>query len=67
MMAQLSKLFTEPFRFNYRAAEYLSVFGLERFYKWYDYMSWSADRAPEVHVFSMQIRYRVQNRGGSFS
>merc|ERR1719248_109893 len=26
--------------FNYRAAEYLAAFGLERFYKWYDYMSW---------------------------
>mmetsp|Transcript_63939 Transcript_63939/g.113691 ORF Transcript_63939/g.113691 Transcript_63939/m.113691 type:complete len:883 (-) Transcript_63939:46-2694(-) len=26
--------------FNYRAAEYLAQHGLEKFFKWYDYMSW---------------------------
>lgn len=26
--------------FNYRAAEYLAANGYERFFKWYDYMSW---------------------------
>merc|ERR1719491_2220042 len=26
--------------FNYRAAEYLGEHGWEKFFKWYDYMSW---------------------------
>merc|ERR1719456_2149231 len=26
--------------FNYRAAQYMADNGLERFFKWYDYMSW---------------------------
>merc|ERR1719182_1342454 len=26
--------------FNYRAAQYMADNGMERFFKWYDYMSW---------------------------
>merc|ERR1719282_1685855 len=26
--------------FNYRAAEYLNDHGIEKFFKWYDHMSW---------------------------
>ena len=27
--------------FNFRAAQYLAAHGYEKFFKWYDYMSWS--------------------------